>query len=190
MVCVFSAVLCGGSVGAQERSGAGTITAVPGDDRWQWYRNGHLGFEVQYPKTWKVESTGPYGNSVRFVPPSGDMISEFSFGLAQPVRDAWFRDFAVWMRKYKRDLTATGARIRGEAQLDVSGYQAVRLTYADNLPGKTKSTVIDTLIGVPGIPQGRVFEIIYGPPKSRRHQAQQDATYRRILSSLKITAER
>lgn len=179
------------SLAAQSSPGSGIISAIPGDDRWSLYRNDHLEFQVEYPKTWTVHSTEPHANLVLFTPPStAHGISEFSFGLVQPIRDASFRDFASWTRNYKGQLTASGAVIRTERRLEVSGHQALRLTYLDGLPGQTKSTVIDVLIGVPGTLEGRVFRFSYDPPRVSRDAAQHDAIYRRILSSLKIAPRR
>ncbi len=143
---------------------------------------------MEFPETWTVRSTEPYGDIVEFNPPEGEKtLRQVAFGRVQPISSAWFSDFNKFVRSYERDTTAVGDRLLSRTAMVVDGHPAVRLTYENRLlQGMLPRIVVDFLIGVSDTPEGIVYRFFYITDKSRAAGRNDDAVYRRMLASLRI----
>lgn len=179
------------TVTAQSNLGSGTTTPLAGDSGWLLYRNDRLLFEMQYPATWTVRSTEPYGDVVAFTPPASEKTpGQVVFGPVQPIRDAWFSDFDAFVRTYQRDLTRAGSRPLSRRPVTVDGNRAARLTYEYRVGRMSPQVIVDYLIGVRGSPEGIVYCFSYTLDAGPSAGKTDDEVHRRMLSSLKIREPR
>jgi hypothetical protein len=188
-VVMFATAVAG--VDAQSNLGSGTTTPVAGDSGWQLYKNDHLLFQIEYPATWTVRSTEPYGDQVEFSPPKSDKtLREVVFGPVQPISYAWYSDFDEYVRGYERDTRRSGSRVLSRKLMSVDGNPAARLTYEYRVGRMTPQLLVDFLIGVRGTPEGIVYRFFYTTDVQLPADKNDDPVYLRMLSSLKILPPR
>ncbi len=170
------------------------LTSVVGNEHWQIYKNSQIGFEIQHPQTWVINSH--VGQSlVDFSPPPGEGRGfSITFGVFQPVSDSWIQEpdtLEKWYLRLKKKMLASGEKIVSEEKTSVGGISALKTIFRHTI-AKQEELVVNSYIPVPAdreksSPMEYAVHVMQlGGPSNDPEIAKYTAIYDKVLSSLKF----